>query len=89
MGQRLRICLPTQGTQARALGPEDFTCHGAAKPVSHNYLASELQLLSLRAWSLCSARRSLRNEKAVPPTGGAPARCSKDPAQPNVNKCSI
>ena len=35
--QWLRICLPMQGTQARALVWEDPTCRGAAGPVSHNY----------------------------------------------------
>ena len=35
--QRLRICLPMQGTRDRALVREDPTCHRATKPVSHNY----------------------------------------------------
>ena len=35
--QWLRICLPTQGTRVRALVREDPTCHGATKPVHHNY----------------------------------------------------
>ena len=35
--QWLRICLPMQGTRVRALAWEDPTCHGAARPVSHNY----------------------------------------------------
>ena len=33
----LRICLPMQGTWGRALVWEDPTCHGATRPVSHNY----------------------------------------------------
>ena len=33
----LRICLPIQGTQVRALVREDPTCHGATKPMCHNY----------------------------------------------------
>ena len=36
VAQWLRICLPMQGTQVRALVWEDPTCHGAARPVSHN-----------------------------------------------------
>ena len=36
MVQRLRIRLPMQGTQVRALVWEDPTCRGAAGPVSHN-----------------------------------------------------
>ena len=35
--QWLRICLTMQGTRVRALVWEDPTCHGAARPVSHNY----------------------------------------------------
>ena len=37
VAQRLRICLPMQGTRVRALVREDPTCHGATGPVSHNY----------------------------------------------------
>ena len=35
--QWLRICLPMQGTQVRALVWEDPTCRRATRPVSHNY----------------------------------------------------
>ena len=35
--QWLRIRLPMQGTQVRALVQEDPTCHRATKPVCHNY----------------------------------------------------
>ena len=31
------VHLPMQGTRVRALVQEDPTCHGATKPVSHNY----------------------------------------------------
>ena len=37
VAQWLRICLPMQETRVRALVWEDPTCHGATKPVSHNY----------------------------------------------------
>ena len=37
VAQWLRVCLPMQGTRVRALVWEDPTCHGATKPVSHNY----------------------------------------------------
>ena len=37
VAQRLRICLPMQGTRVRALVWEDPTCRGATGPVSHNY----------------------------------------------------
>ena len=35
--QGLRICLPMEGTQVRALVWEDPTCCGATRPVSHNH----------------------------------------------------
>ena len=35
--QWLRIRLPMQQTRVRSLVREDPTCHGATKPVSHNY----------------------------------------------------
>ena len=37
VAQWLRICLPMQGTQVRAVVWEDPTCRGATRPVSHNY----------------------------------------------------
>ena len=37
VGQWLRILLPMQGTRVQALVREDPTCHGATKPVHHNY----------------------------------------------------
>ena len=43
--QRLRICLPRQGTWVWSLAWGDSTCHGATKPASHNYWACMLQLV--------------------------------------------
>ena len=37
VAQWIRIRLPIQGTRVRALVREDPTCHGATKPVHHNY----------------------------------------------------
>ena len=37
VAQWLRIRLPMQETEVRALVREDPTCHRATKPVSHNY----------------------------------------------------
>ena len=37
VAQWLRLCLPMQGTQVRALVREDLTCRGATKPVRRNY----------------------------------------------------
>ena len=35
--QWFRIHLPIQGTQVRSLVQEDSICHGATKPMCHNY----------------------------------------------------
>ena len=43
--QWLRIRLPMQRTWLQALVQEDPTCHGATKPVNHNYWARVPQLL--------------------------------------------
>ena len=72
--QQLRIRLPMQGTQVRALVQEDLTCRGATKPMHHNYWACVPRLLSPRAttaeacvprapWS--TTERSHSNEKLV------------------------
>ena len=45
VAQWLRIHLPMQGTRVRALVRKDPTCHGATKPMHHNYWARKLQLL--------------------------------------------
>ena len=37
VAQWLRIRLPMQGTQVRAMVREDPTCHGATKPMHPNY----------------------------------------------------
>ena len=41
-----------QGTRVRALVQEDPTCHGAAKPVRHNYWACALDPVSHSYWAL-------------------------------------
>ena len=46
VAQWLRICLPMQGTQVRALVREDPTCRRATKPTSHNYWACTLEPVS-------------------------------------------
>ena len=52
--QWLRIHLPMQGTQVRALVREDLTCHGATKPGHHNYWACAPQPTCHNYWSLCT-----------------------------------
>ena len=55
--QRLRICLPTQGTGVLPLLREDPTCRRAAKPMLHNY------------WAYVPRACALKQEK--PPQGEA------------------
>ena len=52
--QRLRIRLPMQGTWVWALVREDSTCHGATKPMRHNYWACALEPASHNYWSPCA-----------------------------------
>ena len=64
VAQWLRIRLPMQGTWVQALGWEDPTCRGAAKPVRHNYWARVLQLLKpVHLEPVLRNKRSHRNEK--------------------------
>ena len=83
MVQWLRIHLPMQGTRVRALVQEDPTCHGATKPVHHNYWACALEPASHNYWAhapqllkptrlepVLRNKRSHRNEK--------PAHCNEE-----------
>ena len=78
VGQWLRIHLPMQGAQVRALVREDPTCRGAAKPVRHNYWACALEPVSHHYWAhvpqllkpvrqepVLHNKRSHRNEKPM------------------------
>ena len=49
--QWLRIRLPAQGTCIRALVREDPTCHGATKPMRHDYSACALEPMSHNYWA--------------------------------------
>ena len=50
VAQWLRIHLPMQGTRVRSLTREDPTCHGATKPMRHNYWAWALEHASHNYW---------------------------------------
>ena len=64
--QWLRICLPMQGTWVRSLVWEDPTCHGATKPMHHNYWACEPQLLKPACLQpVLRDKRSHCNEKPM------------------------
>ena len=51
VAQWLGIRLPMQGTWVRSLVQEDPTCHGATKPVRHNYWACALEPTSHNSWA--------------------------------------
>ena len=51
VAQWLRIRLPIQGTWVRSLVQEDPICHGATKPMRHNYWACALESVSHNYWS--------------------------------------
>ena len=69
VAQWSRIRLPTQGTQVRALVREDPTCHRAAKPVRHNYLACALKPVSHNYW--------VRMPQLLKPVRLEPVLCNK------------
>ena len=56
--QWLRICLTIQGIWVQSLVWKDRTCHGATKPMHHNYRAHALESM------LCS-KRSHHSKKPV------------------------
>ena len=73
--QRIRIHLWMQVTRVQSLVREDFTCHGATRPLHRNYWAQALEVRSYgygnpQPWSLCS------------PTREAAAMCTTTREQP-------
>ena len=71
VAQRLRICLPMQGTRVRSLVRVDPTCRGATKPVHHNYWAHVPQLRKpVRLEPVLRNKKSHSNEK--------PAHCNEE-----------
>ena len=58
------FCLPVKGTQFQPLIQEDSTCHGATKPVDHNYWAHLLLwLMPPHPTAQDLQKRSHHNEK--------------------------
>ena len=51
VAQWLRIHLPMQGTQVRALVRENPTCRGATKPAHHNYWSWAVEPMSHNYWA--------------------------------------
>ena len=67
--QWLRICLPMKGIQVQSLVWEDAACHGATKPVRHNYWACALEPASHNYWA--------RVPQLLKPTCLEPMLCNK------------
>ena len=87
VAQWLRIHLPMQGTRVRSLVWKDPTCHGATKPVRHNYWACTLEPASHNYWacmpqllkpahleSMLHKEKPLQWEACTPQGRVAPAR---------------
>ena len=72
--QWLRISLPMQGTQVRALVREDPTCHRATKPVRHNYWACALEPTSHTTETRGPTACALQQEKPPQWEACAPQR---------------
>ena len=93
------ICLPMQGTWARSLIWEDPTCHGAIKPMCHNYWTCALERGSHRCWSPCTLELMLCNKRShcnEEPVQSSPCsqpekdpRSNKDPAQPKIKNLKV
>ena len=71
MAQWIRIHMPVQETWVRALVWEDPACHGATKPMHHDYCS--------RAPSLCSTREATAG-------GAGAARLERSPCSPQLEK---
>ena len=59
----LRICFAVPGTLTWPLVPEDPTCLGATKPISHNYWANALGPTSHTYWNQPALETVLCNER--------------------------
>ena len=97
VAQWLRIRLPMQGTWVRVLVREDPTCHGATKPVCHNYWARVPQLLksaclepnkyvSYSATREATAMRSLRTATKSSPCSPQLEKAHAQQQRPNAAK---
>ena len=83
VAQWLGIRLPVQGTQVPSLVRGDPTCHGATKPMRHNYWACALEPARHNYWACapqqlkpaCSRARALQQEK--PPQVRSPCTTTK------------
>ena len=80
--QSLGIHLPMQGTWVRALVWEDPTCHGATKPMHHNYWACAPELTSHNYWACVpQLQKPARLEPTLPKRSHhdeKPAHCNEE-----------
>ena len=53
-----------QGTRVQAVVREDPACHGATKPVHHNYWACALETAGHNYWSPRTLETVLRNKRS-------------------------
>ena len=84
--QWLRILLPVQGTRVQSLVWEDPTCHGATKPVRHNYWSPRAQVLVGRNY-WARTPRALAPQQVKPPQREACAPATKSsPCSPQLEK---
>ena len=102
-GQCLRICLPIRETLVQSLAWEDSTCHGATRPVHHNYWAHALEPSSCNYWAYAlqllkpahSRAHALQQEKppqwevCAPQLERKPTHNNRDQVQPKINKNKI
>ena len=79
--QWLRIHLPVQGTQVRALVWEDSTCCGPTKPVHHNYWACALEPASHSYWA--HVPQLLKPTHLEPMLRNKRSHCNEKPAHRN------
>ena len=81
VAQWLRIRLPMQGTRVRALVQEDPTCHGATKPMHHNYWACALGPASHN--SRAHVPQLLKPARLEPVLRNKRSHCNEKPAHHN------
>ena len=81
VAQWLRIRLPMQGTQVRAMIQEDPTCRGATKPMCHNYWACALEPASHNYWA--HAPQLLKPVHLEPVLRNKRSHCNEKPAHCN------
>ena len=83
VAQWLRIRLPMQGTQVRALVWENPTYHRATKPMCHNYWACTLEPVSHNYWACVP--QVLKPVHLEPTLRNKRSHCNEKPVHLNEN----